>query len=150
MAEGVDDSVDLGLRDAELLREISGELVDELVALRLEIVAHLLQGGLELGLADAEVLGERVELLVADPAVPRRAAEPGPDVLQRGAQLGLGGPGGLGGGGGGGGAGRGRMSCSAERSLASVTPSDLARSARSCGRPPLWTSSIAERTLAAE
>src|SRR4051794_21427206 len=89
MAEGVDDSVDLGLRDAQLLGEIGREAVDCLVALGLEVIADALQGGLELGLADAEVLGERRELLVAVAAAVEAGARPElrPHALERVAQL---------------------------------------------------------------
>ena len=63
MAEGVDDSVDLRLRTPSSWR-YRRETVDRLVALGLEIVPNALQRGLELGLADAEILGQRAELLV--------------------------------------------------------------------------------------
>src|SRR4051812_38583222 len=95
MAEGVDDGVDLRLRDAELLGEIGRETVDRLVALGLQVVPDALQRGLELGPAHAEVLGERAELLVTRAA----AVEAGlagsrtrtrPQALQRVAELRLG------------------------------------------------------------
>src|SRR3954449_2920335 len=95
MAEGGDDSVDLRLRDAQLLGEIGREAVDRLVALGLQVVADALQCGLEFVLADAEVLGERAELLVAGAAAVEAGARlagtrPRAQALQRVAQLRLG------------------------------------------------------------
>src|SRR3954454_1225848 len=95
MAEGVDDIVDLRLRDAELLGEIGREAVDRLVALGLQVVPDALQRGLELGLAHPEVLGERAELLVTraaavEPGLARARARTRPQALQRVAQLRLG------------------------------------------------------------
>ena len=122
-----------------------------------EVVADALQRGAQLGLADAEVLGEGVELLVAvrggrsrlgrgGPG--HRRPEPGAQVLQRGAQLRLGdaelGREGA----------RGRRgppalcsSSSAERTLASAMPSLAASwSAKASRMSPRWPSRVSLRS----
>ena len=115
----------LAFGDAELLGEVGRELVDRRVALLgLRSSRISSQRGAQLGLADAELLGERVELASRAPRGRARAWRlPG--------------------------AARAQVR-SASRSFASVTPSFVARSLRSGGPPGrVRTSSSAARTLAA-